>query len=115
MWTFGYIHVQLNNIPLRFFTFSKESGIVIIFSFNLSSDEANAVMLPDASIEPDTDNAWAADAEAGICTTFKDDGFASDTTWTPPLLISVNGCIDADVGNLFVEPTSCSSLVNNLL
>ena len=31
-------------------------------------------MLPDASIEPDTDNAWAADAEAGICTTFKDDG-----------------------------------------
>ena len=61
----------------------------------------------DASIELDTDNAWAADAEAGICTTFKDDGFASDTTWTPPLLISVNGCIDADVGILTaIEPTS---------
>ena len=54
--------------------------MVVIFSFNLSSDEAKAVMLPDASIEPDTDNALAAVWSAGNFTTFKDVGSASDTT-----------------------------------
>ena len=54
-------------------------------------------MLPDDSIEPDTDKVFVA---FSTLMSLRVEGSALAITWNPPLFISVNGSIDAPVGIL---------------
>ena len=63
-------------------------------------------MLPDDSIEPDTDKVFPLVTSSTLIS-FRSEGSDLAITWNPPLFISVNGSIDAPVGILTdIEPMS---------
>ena len=51
-------------------------------------------MLPDDSIEPDTDKVFPLRTSSTLIS-LRSEGSDLEITWNPPLFISVNGSIDA--------------------
>ena len=58
-------------------------------------------MLPDDSIEPDTDKVFPLRTSSTLIS-FRSEGSDLAITWNPPLFISVNGSIDHQLEYLLI-------------